>query len=205
MVVQLEEDSRQLQTEIQTLRRQHLGILAGIPTKTNHWNATAEYYRLFHRGLQADSLLKNVQLEFVRATMAADVVFNTEYGTEALVKNWCFLQWFEDVAVELERLERSSKTSVVATVRTSVTITDRTSASVFPHLLTPKEDNNLASKLLGQRISMHGSARFDWGSSIYRVTSVVSQSDMYLLGSIEKVSKVFDQAPSSSGDRCTVV
>ncbi|EGZ29312.1 hypothetical protein PHYSODRAFT_471648 [Phytophthora sojae] len=191
-----EKDTQQLWAEIHTLRYQRLGLPAGVTTKKGLWDVVADYFRQFRHGLHASANVRTVQLDFVRTTMATDVVFNTEYGIEAMRRSWCFLRWFDDVEVELENLQKSSKMSLNATMTTSVTITNRTLSNVFPYL---KKSSSLACKLVGQRIVMRGSARFDWDSSTSRVTSVISQSDMLtpmlrLLGSFEDVSQVFDQA-----------
>ncbi|EGZ29321.1 hypothetical protein PHYSODRAFT_309730 [Phytophthora sojae] len=196
LLATLEKDTQHLSMEIRTLRHQRLGLFAGMPTKKDLWDVVADYFRLFRHGLHASAKFRTAQLDFVRTTMATDVVFNAQYGVETQMRSWCFLQWFDDVEAELENLQKSTKMSLNATMTTSVTITNRTLSNVFPYL---KKSSSLACKLVGQRIVMRGSARFDWDSSTSRVTSVISQSDMLtpmlrLLGSFEDVSQVFDQA-----------
>ncbi|KAJ8574542.1 hypothetical protein ON010_g4670 [Phytophthora cinnamomi] len=191
MFVQLERDTQQLRAEIQTLRHQQVGMLVGVPAKnSNIWDAVVEYFRLFRRGLQSIESYKTFQEEFVLGTMATDLAFDAEYGTEAVLRGWYFLQWFGDVEVELEGLQKRTKTSLSAITRTSVTITGQTLTNVFPHLFNSENSNSLAGTLLGQRIVMSGSAHFEWDNSINRVTNVISQSDMltpmlHLLGSLE--------------------
>ncbi|EGZ29313.1 hypothetical protein PHYSODRAFT_263490 [Phytophthora sojae] len=110
--------------------------------------------------------------------MAPDGVFNTEYGPGPMVKSWCFSQWFDAVEVELTSLHKTTEDSVLAVTKTSVTITHRTLANVFSHLLSSVADRKLADKLAGQRIVMRGSTSFGWNNSIGRFSSVISQSDM---------------------------
>ncbi|KAF1791929.1 hypothetical protein GQ600_9644 [Phytophthora cactorum] len=39
--------------------------------------------------------------------MATDVVYNAEQGSKAILSSWSILQWFDEVDVELEDLQRS--------------------------------------------------------------------------------------------------
>lgn len=197
---------RYLRGEIKTLEQQlrRIPIPAAASTANDVWNTAVQHFCLIRHGLH----LTNDQLAFVRETIAPDVVYNTEYGLEAIVRNWCFVQWFSDVEVELDKLNKSARMSMLATTRTSVTITQQTLTKVFPHLFSPKtRDANpdLANSLLGQRIVMRGATCFEWDRANERVTSVVAQSDMLtpmlrLLGSLEDVSRVFDKALISSGN-----
>ncbi|ETK81170.1 hypothetical protein L915_13314 [Phytophthora nicotianae] len=144
--------------------------------------------------------------------MAPDVVINSEYGPEAIMQHWCFMDWFGDVNVELKRWEATDGESLLGITTTSVTITKHTLRNVFPHLCTTdNSDRNskLADQLLNQRLVMRGSTCFEWDDSTSRMTRVVSQSDMLspmlqLLNSVEGVFRVFEQAlilQNSSGSR----
>ncbi|ETL34595.1 hypothetical protein L916_13206, partial [Phytophthora nicotianae] len=44
--------------------------------------------------------------------MAPDVVFNSEYGPEAFMQHWCFMDWFGDVNVELKGWEATDGESL---------------------------------------------------------------------------------------------
>ncbi|ETP14433.1 hypothetical protein F441_10627 [Phytophthora nicotianae CJ01A1] len=108
--------------------------------------------------------------------MAPDVVYNCEYGFEAIVQSWCFMQWFGNVEVELENLKMCAGNEMIATTRTKVTITERTLANA--------------------------SDCFRWDGKKNLVVSLITQSDMLrplveLLESLDDVSRVFEQAAIS--------
>ncbi|OWZ07068.1 hypothetical protein PHMEG_00020591 [Phytophthora megakarya] len=183
-----------LRDEIKMLEMQHIRISAAIPAADGAWNTVMGYFRVVRHRLPLSLDL----LQFVSKTMAANVLYNSEYGIEAMIRSWYFLQWFGDVREELENLSKTAKHSMVATTRISVTITKQTLVNVFPHLLRD-DDVALRNKLLGQRIVMRGSTCFEWGDANERVTSVIAQSDMltpmlHLLGNWEDVSWVFERA-----------
>ncbi|OWZ01136.1 hypothetical protein PHMEG_00027539 [Phytophthora megakarya] len=206
----LEEENRQVQQEIQKLEQRRRAISSAIPTEKTLWNVAVEYFRLFRFGLRASDLSSNtqeknacVQLDFLRSTMAPDVMYNAGRGVESIMRNWTYFSlWFKDVEVELDGLKKSGIESLMAKTTTTFTITEKTLVSVFPHLCGKDSDaagRQLASKLLGQTIVMCGSTRFDWDSGYGRVTSVISESDMLtpmlkLLGSLEDVSRVFEKS-----------
>ncbi|KAF4129946.1 hypothetical protein GN958_ATG20838 [Phytophthora infestans] len=189
----LDKDIRELQHKIKTLAKQRLVVPGSVPAANNVWELAVRYFRLVRLGFQPSDLF-----DAMRDAMAPDVVYNTECGFKAVVRGWCFMNWFDDVEVELEHLSKSAGNSMIVTTITSVTITQRTLANVFPHLLNSKNEDTLASKLRGQRITMRGSTCFKWNAVTKRVVSVMAQSDMLtpmlrLLGSLENVSQVFDK------------
>jgi hypothetical protein len=72
---------------------------------------------------------------------------------------------------------------------------------MFPHLVEGKATrlSSIADKLLGQRLVIRGSVRFDWDSGSSRVTRLISQGDMLspllqLLGNLDDVSLVFSRS-----------
>ncbi|KAG3109996.1 hypothetical protein PI124_g10848 [Phytophthora idaei] len=67
----------------------------------------------------------------MRDMMAADVVFNAEYGPESIMQHWCFVDWFGHVDVELKGWETTDGVSLVGITTTSVTITKHTLRNVF--------------------------------------------------------------------------
>ncbi|KAL3657587.1 hypothetical protein V7S43_017554 [Phytophthora oleae] len=199
----LEEGNRELQQEIRQLEKRRGAISAAVPTEKTLWNVAVEYFRVFRYGFRASDLTESkssVQLDFLRSSMAPDVLYNAGRGVEAILKNWTYFSlWFKDVEVQLEGLKKNGQESLIARTTTTFLITEKTVASVFPHLCGPDADGRLASKLLGQRIVLQGSTRFDWDSGYGRVTSVISESDMltpmlHVLGSLEDVSKVFEKS-----------
>eukprot|EP00644_Phytophthora_capsici_P015706 jgi/Phyca11/121681/e_gw1.44.87.1 len=208
----LEAEVERLRDEIQKLEKQRQVISFDVPTKESVWNIAAEYFRLFRHGYIApmassgDGVTRptNVQLEFLRATMAIDVVDGSECGVEAHLNNWrLFSLYHGDVQLQLERLEKGPGHSVVATMKTGITITENTLRNLYLHLLVNESDDDkwspLAYRLLNQRIEINGSIRFVWDPSSGRVTSLQSTMDLLtpilrLVGSVDDVARVFDGA-----------
>eukprot|EP00644_Phytophthora_capsici_P018458 jgi/Phyca11/576383/estExt2_Genewise1.C_PHYCAscaffold_870073 len=129
--------------------------------------------------------------------MTFDVEFNSEYGVESILRNWSYLSWwFKDLEVELETVTKTSPETLVASTTTSFTITKDTLSRVFPNLVN---NSALTSKLLGQRVTIQGWTVLQWDDTVDLVTRVNSESDLLspmlrLLGSLEDVSVVFDEA-----------
>ncbi|GMF42328.1 unnamed protein product [Phytophthora fragariaefolia] len=213
----LEEETRQLQQQIEKLEQRRRSDAEAVLSEKTLWNVAVEYFRLFRYGLR-DPILVNkagkgqemqpcAQLDFLRATMAPDVLFNAGRGVESIMRNWKYFSlWFHDVEIELDGLKKGGEDSLVANITTSFTITQRSLTTVFPHLCTEEARNcrgrdglSLADKLLRKRITMRGLTRFDWDTGYGRVTSVISESDMLtpmlrILGSLEDVSRVFEKS-----------
>ncbi|KAI9982148.1 hypothetical protein PInf_008039 [Phytophthora infestans] len=206
----MEENNRHLQQEIDKLEERRKAVAAAVPSDKTLWNVAVEYFRLFRYGLRASDLsdrsresTASAQLDFLRSTMAPDVMYNAGRGVEAIMRNWtCFSLWFQDVEVELDSLQKSGTESLIARTTTTFTITQHTLVKVFPHLCGKDADATgrlLASKLLGQSIAIQGSTRFDWDSGYGPVASVISESDMLtpmlqVLGRLEFVSRVFEKS-----------
>ncbi|KAG6614079.1 bZIP transcription factor 1 [Phytophthora cinnamomi] len=211
----LEEETRVLEQQIEKLEQRRRSVAEAVPTEKTLWNVAVEYFRLFRYGLREPMLARQTaqdiqpcaQLDFLRSTMAPDVLFNAGRGVEAIMRNWkYFTLWFLDVEVELDGLKKGGADSLIASITTSFTITERSLMTVFPHLCTVEarrcrgsDGRSLADKLLGRRITMRGLTRFDWDAGYGRVTSVISESDMLspmlrILGSLEDVSRVFEKS-----------
>ncbi|OWZ21939.1 hypothetical protein PHMEG_0003428 [Phytophthora megakarya] len=204
-MINLEKQTRQLREEIEKFEERRRSASKAVPRHQNGWDVALEYFKLFRLGLQtpgrgrpAIHKRSESQLDFLRANMTADVVFSTGQGPDAMLRSWkCISMWFKDVEMELDVLDRGAAGSLAAMTKTSVTVTERTLRNVFPHLCSGS--NELAKKLLGQRIVMRGLTRFEWDSSIGRFTSVVAYSDLLtplleLLDSVEDVSRVFERS-----------
>ncbi|GMF39327.1 unnamed protein product [Phytophthora lilii] len=196
-MVVLEEKIQMLRMEIVALKADRCRAAAAYPSITK---AVAAYFQQLLQWTRNHS-----QLEFIRTTMAPDVVFNSDYGLQAIVTSWYCLHWFDNVQVELQQSQRTKETSIIVKTKTSLTISKRTLTNIFPHLCSNSnknggEDyNNLVGKLLSQRIVLYGSTQFEWGSASSRVKSVLFQSDMLtpmlkLLGSLETVADAFEGA-----------
>ncbi|POM68819.1 Hypothetical protein PHPALM_14969 [Phytophthora palmivora] len=191
-----------LREEIKTLERRKRCVSTIYPVQENIWNVALEYFRVFRNGLQTRAQTSSGnQFEFLRAAMTSDAIFNTGRGSEAMIRSWkCISLWFQDVELELEEMKKGPWGSLVATTTMRITITERTVRNVFPHLCRTSENNDgLADILLGQRIVMRGFTHFEWDAAQRRVSSVIAESDLltpmlHLVGSVEKVSRVFDKS-----------
>ncbi|KUF85285.1 hypothetical protein AM587_10010498 [Phytophthora nicotianae] len=197
----LQQDICQLKELTAQLKRRHHEITTSLPPKQTVWTAVVEYFRVFRYGLQDSS--PPVQQKIIRSTIASDVFYNGECGAEAILRSWKLLSsWFRNVQLELVRIKKMSANSVVAVTTTSITITEETLRHAFPHLIdtgTGSSSFALVHLLLDERLVLHGSTYFEWDPVYGRVTRVVSQADMItpvlmLLGSLEDVSRVFENA-----------
>lgn len=130
------------------------------------WSVAVEYFRVFRRGLFVPDGASNVELDFLRATMAPDMDVGTVRGFDKLVRNWeVFTHAFQDVHVQLGRLDQIAGNSLVATTTTSITVTRSSLSNMFPHLMSDRFDqgkggerSRIAARLLDQRIVMRGSS-----------------------------------------------
>ncbi|KAF4147508.1 hypothetical protein GN958_ATG03278 [Phytophthora infestans] len=151
--------------------------------------------------------MHKIARQFLRGTMASDVMDGSLFGANAQLENWRLLAHsFIDVCVDLKDMKTPTPDTLRAATVTSLTITEKTLSLVFPHLNSDgvggKEGgiwSPLAVRLLGRKIVMHGSVLFRWGSAAGKVTSIHSQADMIrpiltLLGSLKDVACVFDKA-----------
>ncbi|POM63630.1 Hypothetical protein PHPALM_20937 [Phytophthora palmivora] len=191
----LESNNQQLREESEGLSRQLYILSSEISKKTSVWSVAMEYFRVFHRGLLSCGGVRRVELEFLKAAMAPDLNAGTVRGFKNLVVNWeLFTCAFQDVRVQLGRLDQAAENSLVASTTTSFTFTEMSLSNMFPCL-----SDRVATKLLGQRLVLRGSVRFDWDSTNKRVVSLISQADMLspilkLLGSLQDASLVFTNA-----------
>ncbi|KAJ8577186.1 hypothetical protein ON010_g2017 [Phytophthora cinnamomi] len=206
--ISLERGNRQLRDEIERLRRQRN---SGISTKGTMWSIALEYFRVFRRGLHILPELPTgaqiAELDILRGALAPDLDAGTVHGFELLVRNWmAFTLYFKDVHVQLKRLERITENSLLATTTSSITVTWHSLRHLFPHLTADSTDRrkrsrwpHIADKMLGARIVMRGSVRFDWSKADNRVIRLITQADMIspllqLLGNLEDVLHVFQDA-----------
>ncbi|KAF4034604.1 hypothetical protein GN244_ATG13418 [Phytophthora infestans] len=140
--------------------------------------------------------------------MAPDVTDGNVYGAEAILENWRLMSLNGvDLHFHPKRLEQLATGSLLATTKTTVTITESSLRQLFPHLVLdqdmkedePRRPSSLGARLLNQRLSLCGAVHFDWDSSIGRVARLESTVDLMtpmleLLGSLEDVARVFDKA-----------
>ncbi|GMF09095.1 unnamed protein product [Phytophthora lilii] len=200
-LLSLEKDTQQLRAKIDRLKEKCYSLTIGNSSRPNIWNVVIEYFGLFRHGIELRQGATNKQRRFIQHAMAPDVACSSGFGREAMMKSWRWLQFFDDVQVELRVMKNSTENAVDAVTRTHVTITEHTLRNLFPQLLDKNEDtaSEFATKLLGRRIVMHGSVHFEWDNARGLVTSVMAESDMLTpllrpLGSLEDVCLVFDKA-----------
>ncbi|KAJ8533404.1 hypothetical protein ON010_g13849 [Phytophthora cinnamomi] len=210
--VKLGREVQVLRDEVKKLTLQYTSIAAQVATETTSWNVAAEYFRLFRRGSQTleptsparvYSPSVQVQRDFLQATMAPDMPFGAACGVEAHLEIWrlCAL-CHQDFDIRLGRLECLDENSLVATTTCTVVITIDTLHYAFPHLVQRDQSGNwspLVTHLLGQTLVVHGSTRLTWDKEKKCMVSVDYTADMLtpllsLLGSLENVSYVFDNA-----------
>ncbi|GMF27630.1 unnamed protein product [Phytophthora lilii] len=183
---------------------------ADLVGKENVWHTVVEYFKHFRYGFDltssAPSLEKrpSAQFDFLQTAMVPDVICNTGNGLKHVMKTWKRLsQFFSDVEITLEQLKKDAHGSLVATTKTSLMITEHTLRNVFPHFCAEADSNengsdasSLGRKLIGQRLIVWGSSRFEFDERTGRITSLICMSDMVtpmlkLLGNLEDVSTVF--------------
>ncbi|KAL3657584.1 hypothetical protein V7S43_017551 [Phytophthora oleae] len=199
----LDEENRQLQKEIEKLEQKRRSALGMVPSKESGWSVTVEYFRLFQYGVRGSFA---DQMDFLRASMAPTVVFDSERGVEAMMKSWQRVsRWFPDIEIELDGVGKYPLGIFVATTTTTFTMSEETIRTVFPELWSC--GSPLVKKLLGKKIVMRGSTRFEWDSVYCRVIYIRTQVDLLTsmlqqLGDLETVARVFEKARVTLDFRC---
>ncbi|KAF4041733.1 hypothetical protein GN244_ATG06052 [Phytophthora infestans] len=212
-MLRLEAETRILREQIKNLTQQRSSLSAVDSEQHNVWNVAVDYFKHFRFGLQAvgqfttnSTIVGSVQLSFLRTALSPDVIFNTQQGIETIITHWRYITYaFQALEMTLDGLVRSVDGSLIAITRTSISISEHTLGSVFPHLCDDGDEdlNRLDGKLVGRRFHMLGVTRFEWSAASQRVSSVIAQSDMLtpmlrLLGDLEDVSRVFHKSRVSS-------
>ncbi|OWZ13633.1 hypothetical protein PHMEG_00013008 [Phytophthora megakarya] len=132
---------------------------------------------------------------------------NSITGAESEMEKWRQISLcFDDIRVDLERLEMPDANVVVASTTMRVSISATTFRYAFPHLHCCEEIgveggkwSRVALKLLGKCIVVRGSSRFYWDNTSNRIGSVDIEGDLLtpmlsVLGNLEDVSCLFDRA-----------
>ncbi|KAK1935443.1 bZIP transcription factor 1 [Phytophthora citrophthora] len=204
----LEKDTKQLQVEINALQHRHQAILAAMPVKETAWNAIAQYFHLFRYGYQPPTSSTTglapscTRLDFMRAAMDVNILHGSGHGVEALLMHWKRLsKFFGDVECRLISLNQDTEDWVVATTTVSCTITEATVTNVFPHLVANDGycRSPLVDKLVGRRMVVQNSQRFEWDCAFGRIVRIIDQYDLItpmlkLLGNLQDVSTVLSNA-----------
>ncbi|KAG2783529.1 hypothetical protein PC129_g9619 [Phytophthora cactorum] len=201
----LEGANTQLRQEIKQLQSRLRGL--SIARHSALWSVATDYFNFFQHGLHTRNGTPTAQLNFLRLL---NVGVGTVLDTAAIARNLSiFTHFFQDVDVQLQRLEKIADSAVVGTTTTSFTLTRCSLMNAFPHLFygstvrgvqrTESRGYRLVLKLLDQRLVVSGSVRFDRDNLNNRVVRISSQIDLVsallqLLGNVEDVSFVFNGA-----------
>lgn len=207
----LEDYVQQLRGQVEHLQYKRNRLLSDVATKDALWSVAIEYFCIFRHGMPESHASA---LDFLHTTMAPDLDTGAISGIEELIRKWrVFTQLFPDVHTQLESLRRVANNSLIARTCSSITLTRQSLQDAFPSLRNDggaqnKRRENIVARLLGQRVVMHGSVRFDWDSVSNRVVRLYSIADilsplsplLHLLGNLEDVSIVFRDACVHVGD-----
>ncbi|KAJ8546818.1 hypothetical protein ON010_g11416 [Phytophthora cinnamomi] len=206
---ELEGSIQTLRQDIQQLRMEKQTTLVFLSTITTVWSVAAEYFRLFRFGLQEISSMSDrgsevqIQRSFVHAAIDPDMLYSSMRGVDALLENWQYMSLcYKGIYMQPTCMEQGADGAVIATVASRFTITESTLRMAFPHLLKRDDNGNvlsIATKLLGQRIVMKGTAEFKWDHDRGCLTSIKLDPDFItpllgILGNLEDVTYVFSGA-----------
>ncbi|KAG3112569.1 hypothetical protein PI124_g8450 [Phytophthora idaei] len=129
---ELEGANTQLRQEIKQLQSRLRGLSHTIARHSALWSVASDYFRLFQHGLHTRNGTPTAQLNFLRLLNAG---VGTVLDTAAIARNLAiFTHFFQDVDVQLQRLEKIADSSVVGTTTTSFTLTRCSLMNAFPHL-----------------------------------------------------------------------
>ncbi|KAF4147511.1 hypothetical protein GN958_ATG03281 [Phytophthora infestans] len=203
---QVEGRIAKLRSEIKELESKFKNLIRPPPTPTS-WALASEYFRQLNCYLSSPRTMHKIARQFLRETMAFDVIDGSLFGVNAQLENWrLFALYFTDARVDLKGLKTPTSDTLIAGTVTSLTITEKTVSLMFPHLNSdgvggPEGGvwSPRAVRLLNQKIVMDRSVLLRWDSTTGKLSSIHSQADMIspmleLLGSLEDVSSVFYKA-----------
>ncbi|GMF15112.1 unnamed protein product [Phytophthora lilii] len=132
--------------------------------------------------------------------MTPNVAGDKGYGIDMILEEWRQLSSaFEGLSIQLVRLEKSADGVVLATTRTTTTLTAKAICCAFPQLVADPKLTYFDDKLLNKNLVMNGSVRFHWDNKRGRVASLQYNVDVLtpilkLLGNLEEALCVFNRA-----------
>ncbi|KAK1928645.1 bZIP transcription factor 1 [Phytophthora citrophthora] len=203
---ELQKSSVTLRQEVQELSQKRYSLCYGADTKNNAWSTVVEYFRLFRHGIliSMSPLVPQVQDQeyFLRTVMASDVALGEWSGVDTLIGQWRrYSAYFSSPHLQLKRVEEQPMGVLLAKASLSLTITETTLRSVFPHLLTSTSSENLqlCTRLLGQRLECQYSVSFQWEDVTKRVTGLECKMDwitplLQVLGNLQDVNICLEKA-----------
>ncbi|KAE9343643.1 hypothetical protein PR003_g8881 [Phytophthora rubi] len=199
------------------LETQHTQLVTS--SKLTAWYAVIEYFRLFRRGVPSpqqappratDSIPSSEerrQLEFLRSTMAKNVVVGGQEGVKVLIQQWRrYSTYFDDLQLHLRHVSQASEVVFTASATLCVTISETTIRRVFSHLdFAPTTDRQqvkmptLRSNLRGRRLKLPYRVMFEWDEEIKQVARVDTMIDFFTpifhaVGTIEDAAFVMENA-----------
>ncbi|RLN86741.1 hypothetical protein BBJ28_00003475 [Nothophytophthora sp. Chile5] len=217
----LEAEVIRLRAEIPLLEMQRTRLRSG--GQQSVWTVVVEYFHQFRNGIQMplqnpekhsgprewlqDSEAQH-QLVFLRSTMASNVALGELCGVDALMEQWRrYSAYFANLHFQLERMEKASEDLMTASASLIVTVTESTLQHVFPYLVETEragsgegeEGVSLGAKLLGQRLSIPCTARFEWDDASSRVVRLETTMNFLpplcqVLGSLKDATFVLEHA-----------
>ncbi|KAF4316116.1 hypothetical protein BBO99_00008770 [Phytophthora kernoviae] len=174
----LEQDLQQLQEEIQGLKLKRQSLRFRGKSKSSPWSIVSEVFHLLETCFQspwcvanADEMKSNIDtrrsLAVLQTTLALGVAMGELHGFDSLTEQLRrYALYFGDPHLQLKRIEAVAPGVVRATATLSVTITEFTLQCLFPHLESPKSDEEkdenwaLREKILNQRLGCNSSMTF---------------------------------------------
>ncbi|RLN93639.1 hypothetical protein BBJ28_00018087 [Nothophytophthora sp. Chile5] len=218
---ELEAEVFRLRAEIPLLEMQRTRLRSG--GQQSVWTVVVEYFHQFRNGIQMP--LQNPknhsglvewlqgseaqhQLVFLRSTMASNVALGELCGVDVLMEQWRrYSMYFADLHFQLERMEKTSEDLMTASASLIVTVTESTLQHVFPSLVERErvgsgegaEGVSLGAKLLGQRLIIPCTVRFDWDDVSSRVVRLETTMNFLsplcqALGSLTDATFVLEHA-----------
>ncbi|OWZ02352.1 hypothetical protein PHMEG_00026098 [Phytophthora megakarya] len=207
----LERDIQRLREQIQQHELERQLLVSRPPTSTTPWSVVSEYYRLFRNGIKGTPLPNStsnqttcdVQMNFLSMVMSPVVSVNSGFGVDTIIQEWLAVPLMhQDLTVRLIRLEYDEGNVILATVKSSTTITEEMLRCEFPFSVDRTNDDQtsrLVAKLVGQQLVIPTTVRFEWDSKADRVLSMHSNADLVtpflkLLGNVQDTTLVIDNS-----------
>ncbi|KAL4160849.1 hypothetical protein PRNP1_001407 [Phytophthora ramorum] len=203
---QLEENVKQLRSEVDHLKREYGCIRPDRKSKPSPWAVVAEVFRLLEdsiwRTMGADSVnyadtQKN--FAFLQESFSPDAAVGDLSGVDVLEELRRFPMNFGSPQLQLQRIDSVAPGVLTATARLSATVTELTFRNVFPSLVKEmrrgSDDERMAlrERLSNQRLECSCTVNFLFDEETGRVERVEPNVDFTVplsevLGNLENVA-----------------
>ncbi|KAH7484958.1 bZIP transcription factor 1 [Phytophthora ramorum] len=214
-IMTIKHDVQKLRADIHVVELQRNRLQYG--GQQGVWNVVVEYFRNFRFGVPitlsetsadeeacntlklpeyADNAEAKHQLAFLRSCMAEDVSLGERCGVETLMQQWqAYSLSFKNLHFELKRIERTSRQFVHAVAKMTVTVSETTFKSLFPHV----NSASLRTRLVGQRLELPCTLCFEWDESAGRVSRLETTVNfmaplLKALGDVSDVALLLESA-----------